>query len=65
MSAISVFLEHTAMFLRRIAPNALTRKNFYKVWLMSDSLLIERTFSDKKEKPKLPLEFLVFMLMKV
>ncbi|CAK3924303.1 hypothetical protein VCRA2120E57_540015 [Vibrio crassostreae] len=26
MSAISVFLEHTAMFLRRIAPNALTRK---------------------------------------
>ncbi|CAK2304832.1 hypothetical protein VCRA2128O106_190015 [Vibrio crassostreae] len=26
MPAISVFLEHTAMFLRRIAPNALTRK---------------------------------------
>lgn len=55
MPAISVFLEHTAMFLRRIAPNALTRKNFYKVWLMSDSLPIERAFSDQKGTPKLPL----------
>ncbi len=29
MSAISAFLEHTAMFLRRIAPNALTRKKLF------------------------------------